>query len=95
MTKIYPTQCVCTHRLMESFKMTIGGIGAIYEVDCSLDNLCPNQPERSKREDKCKEDIDDRHDCVWGSSCRDINHGCGKHSIRCSEHCGNTVREAQ
>jgi hypothetical protein len=60
------------------------------------DDLHPiprNQPERSKREDKCKEDIDDRHVCVWASTCRDINHGCGKHLMRCSEHCGNTVRD--
>ncbi len=49
---------------------------------------CFDQPERSKREEVC--------------SCMKIPHvaadcwntGCGKeHIMRCSEHCGNTVRD--
>jgi hypothetical protein len=54
-----------------------------------------NQPERSKREDSncfmdCKRSMCDGWDnCICG------DHIHCKIEMRCSEHCGNTVREAQ
>lgn len=36
-----------------------------------LDNPKNDQPDRSKRED-----VDERHNCPWHSTCRDINVSC-------------------
>ena len=68
---VIPDQEVCMHRAQLAFKKTQGMIGAVYEISCDKDSECPNQPERSKREDS--------QEC----------------EMRCSEHCGNTVREVQ
>jgi hypothetical protein len=60
---------------------------------CDSTYTIPYQPERSKREDSCKHE--------WGSEelydSSDSFYKCNKcgHEMRCSEHCGNTVREVQ
>jgi hypothetical protein len=63
----------------------------------------PNQPERSKREDlhhkdcipwikhDCWHGYDQRHLCEHKEDCDNIVGA----RMRCSEHCGNTVREVQ
>lgn len=101
MIKIYPTQNVCSHRIKEVLLNTMGGIGAIYEMDCSVDNFCPNQPERSKREDlhhkdcipwikhNCWHGYDQRHLCEYKEDCDNIVGA----RMRCSEHCRNAVRD--
>ena len=52
------------------------------------------QPERSKREDSCE---DGRHEYGSEENCdsADPFYVCNKcrHEMRCSEHCGNTVRD--
>jgi len=31
----------------------------------------------------CGIELDDRHDCEWHSTCRDMYHGCGHHLKQC------------
>jgi hypothetical protein len=55
----------------------------------------PNQPERSKREDFCNHEwtgIPTTEE-AWCMKCGIETHELQK--MRCSEHCGNTVREVQ
>src|ERR1700722_19169504 len=46
-----PDQYVCAHRAQLAFKKAQGALGAVYEITCDKDSECPNQPDRSKRED--------------------------------------------
>jgi len=55
----------------------------------------PNQPERSKREDlDCEKCKDIKKGIEWECPSRFIDY-LDQSKMRCSEHCGNTVREAQ
>jgi hypothetical protein len=69
------------------------------------------QPDRSKREDLCCEDLKIiqeayetihgeycyTHQCSYISEdfCKRLNSMIQRYKMRCSEHCGNTVREVQ
>lgn len=44
-------QYVCIHRAQAAFRKTRNAVGAVYEIACEKDSECPNQLERSKRED--------------------------------------------
>lgn len=80
------------HPLVSKIINQISSNEYIVEMKDEVQALWINtEPERSKREDKCAKDFDLRHECPWYSICRDSNHGCGAHLMRCSEHCGNTV----
>ncbi len=59
-------------------------------IEVSLCPLCRFQPERSKREE-----ARDYTNCEWNAELT-YDPGCNsKHplAMRCSEHCGNTVRD--
>jgi hypothetical protein len=55
------------------------------EKEITIDNFF--QPERSKREDATN--------CRWNERFKEKCNSKNKYAMRCSEHCGNTVSEAQ
>ncbi len=103
MITVISDQYVCIHRAQLAFKKTQNCVGAVYEITCDEDSKCPDQPDRSKREDlhhkdcipwikhNCWHSYNQRDKCEHKEDC-DLIVGA---RMRCSEHCGNTVREVQ
>ena len=66
-----------------------------FQAACICDECKTNQPERSKRED-CKLDMNERIcNCYmnYNCSCPTIKEALEYIQMRCSEHCGNTMRD--
>ena len=40
MTKVFPTQYVCTHRIRQAFEKIKGALGVIHEITCEKDKDC-------------------------------------------------------
>ena len=77
------------------------GASTIPWINCKNKPRCFDQPERSKREDlKCNNcKIPRVFNCCWSNDGINWQHkndeSCDEYNfkMRCSEHCGNTVRD--
>ena len=73
---------------------------AVDMISSGVHSIGKHQPERSKREDlenvECKECERTKDDILRSVCCSNcLYHYLDFSKMRCSEHCGNTVREVQ